>query len=363
MTETPRRRLLLRLVVTPIAVAVALGILEIVVRAIPLYPDTFAVGDATLGWRYRPDASGTWFNVGCPREFTNFVQLNDRGAHDVNHETEKTAGTKRVLVIGDSIVASLEVPLEDTFFRRMDGMLNMDSIRHDEVIAFGVASYGTAQEWLYYTVEGRTYAPDLVLLVFTPHNDFDDNHPAFMELSVDWYYTRPFFHLDDAGQLVEDAPRGAPMPPLHRLLLEHSALYRLLSVIYREHRPPVSLFGTEYEAARAESWQITFAELAALRDAIAADGKRFGVVIDQGHGMAADERLAIHAEIEKGLDERGIPWLSLLQPFNDAEAQGTTVRYACDSHWTPEGHAVAAEAITPFMESLLAAPPADAASG
>lgn len=347
------RRALVRIAIIFGAFFVALGGLEVAVRAIPLYPDSFAIPDSTLGWRYLPNASGTWFNVGCPREFTNTVRLNSVGAHDIDHAIAKPAGTQRVLVLGDSLVAALEVPAEAIFFRLLEDRLAGVSETPIEVIGFGVAGYGTAQEMLLYTSEGRAYQPDAVLVLFTPHNDFTDNHPAFMAMSIDWFYTRPYFHVDASGELAADPARDAPMPPVHRFMLERSALYRLLSVKARQYQPPVSLIGAEYEAARAESWAITFAGLSALRHEVESDGARFGVLIDQGHHIAPEELTLLHAEITSGLTERGIASFSLLDAFNAASASGTVVRYPCDSHWTPEGHALAAEAITPFVQSLL----------
>lgn len=346
------RRRLIRIIIILVGFVAAFGILEVAVRVVPLYPDTFATGDATLGWRYRPNAEGTWFNAGCPREFTNYVVMNSIGAHDVEHPISKPTGTQRVLVLGDSIVASLEVPRQTSFVHQVAERLDSLSDTPTEVMSVGIAGYGTAQEWLYFTTEGQAYQPDVVLLVFTPHNDFTDNHPAFMARSVDWYYSRPYFHLDDTGALVEDPPHDVAMPPIHRFLLERSALYRLLTVRARQYQPPVELIGEDYERARAESWATTFALLEAMRDSVEATGAHFGVVIEQGF-LQPDERTAVHVEISRGLAERRIAYITLLDPFNRAEETGIAVRYACDSHWTPIGHNIAAEAIAPFAESLL----------
>jgi hypothetical protein len=332
---------------------ISIILLEIIVRAVPLYPDSFAIHDATLGWRYRPNGSGVWFNVGCPREFTNTVQLNSRGAHDVEHGLAKPADMRRLLILGDSLVAALEVPAEDLFFRRLARQLEANAAAPTEVIAFGFAGYGTPQEYLFYQTEGHTYDPDVVLLLFTPHNDFTDNHPAFAARSVDWYFTRPYFRLSDDGQLIPEPPQALPMPPLHRLLLENSWFYRLMSVRVRQFQPPVTLVGAEYETARAESWRWTFAELAALRDAVAADGARFAVIIDQGLFATTEERAATHEQIAAGLTELGIDSYSLAPRFDGDMEAGLPLRYLCDTHWTPQGHAAAADELLPFVTSLL----------
>ncbi len=323
-------------------------LLEIAVRVVPLYPASFAIPDSVLGWRYRPEASGAWFSVGCPREFNSQVRLNRRGAHDIEHSTPDP-GARNLLILGDSLVAALEVPVEDTFFRQLDPLL--DASAPTEVYAAGHAGYSTAQNWLYFQRYGDSFAdrPDAVLLVFTPHNDIMDNHPAFAAMSIDWVHPRPYFALDESGGLTPIAATAPPMPPLHRFMLEQSALYRLLSVRLRGLLPPVDLTQPEYVAARAEGWRVTYALLDALRDSVEASGARFGVVIDQSI-LAPDERRAVHAQLAAELETMGIAHLSLLDPFDSAADQ---VRYPCDSHWTPEGHRIAAAAIAPFAEGLL----------
>jgi hypothetical protein len=336
------------------AVLLTLVLLEIGVRTIPLYPTTFAIADPVLGWRFQPGTEGVWFNVLCPREFTNQVRINTRGAHDIEHTAPPA--DRQLLVVGDSLVASLEIPVEQTFFRLMHPLLNQRA--PTDVIAAGHTGFSTGQEWLYVQEYIERYgAPDAVLLLFTPHNDFNDNHPVFAEMLIDWVYTRPYYQVGEDGELIAIGAQPVPLPPIHRLLLEWSALYRLLSARARALQPPIDLTGETFAQARADTWRVTFALLDAFSRTLSERGIAFGVAIDQSI-LRIEERRPVHERLLEGLAERGIPAVSLLDPFQQAEESGVLVRYSCDTHWTPQGHRIAAEVIAPFAESLLADRPA-----
>lgn len=327
------------------ALALTLGALEIVVAAVPLVPESLFTDDPVLGWRMRANAQTRYFRMGCPREFDNLVITNSQGAHDI--EPPPPSANRRLLIVGDSITAALEVPIDALMPRLLENRL--DQAAPTEVIAFGQAGYSTAQAWRYVQGEGLAHQPDAVLLLFTPHNDFSDNHPAFEAMSIDWVYQRPYYTMDEAGALAE-MPTEATAPSLHRFLLGQSRLYQFLSLRLRMITPPVDLTGPAMVQARAESWVATYALIEALRDTVEAAGVRFGVVIEQSI-VPDGERAAIHELFGAGLAERGIAHLSLLAPF---ESAAEPPRYPCDTHWTPAGHQIAAEAIAPFAESLLA---------
>lgn len=347
------RRALIRISISLLAFVFMMLLLEIVVRAIPLYPDPFIIPDANLGWRLQPDAAGVWVNANCPREFTNHVQINHAGLNDVDHDTLKPDGTRRVLILGDSLVAAMEVPREQAFFRLLDANLNADEGQRYEVMAVGVPNYSTVQEWLLFDELGKSYSPDLVLLLFTPHNDFTDNHPAFAALSSDFFMSRPYYevHADGTEQIIP--PHENPLPPIHRLLLQNSALYRLLVLRARALSSVNPATDPALRDAYAESWELTFTLVDRVRQDVEATGARFAVLIDQSHIASADERATYHALIKEGLDARGITSFSLLQSFDSAQVAGTVVRFPCDTHWTPAGHALAATTLAPFIHQMF----------
>ena len=52
------------------------------------------------------------------------MQINREGLRDVEHQYAKPPGVFRILVLGDSFVEAMHVPLESTFPRRLEERLN-----------------------------------------------------------------------------------------------------------------------------------------------------------------------------------------------------------------------------------------------
>src|SRR5215470_13905708 len=118
-----------------------------------LVPDRFWEPDAVLGVRLIPGSHGWWTQE--DREFVVPVSINDNGQRDIDRQLAKPPGTYRILVLGDSFVEAMHVPLESTFTRQLEQQLNRTQrSQRMEVIAAGVSGYGTASEVLYFEREG-----------------------------------------------------------------------------------------------------------------------------------------------------------------------------------------------------------------
>lgn len=114
-------------------------------------------------------------------DFATPVRLNRLGFHDVEHRIERAAtNTYRLMVVGDSYVAALSCPLEQTFYRRLEARLQRDNPLGRpsyEVIACGQGNQAQEKETLYVQKLGPDYRPDAVLLLFFCGNDFMENSP------------------------------------------------------------------------------------------------------------------------------------------------------------------------------------------
>lgn len=342
---TTRRRVMRLFALSGFTVALTLLLLEALVRLIPLYPDTFALPDPTRGWRYQPGMTGVWVNASCLGQIRNTVTLNSHALHDVEQSYAKPAGARRILVIGDSVVAAFEVPVEQMFTRLLEARLNAAGDALYNVVAAGHQGYGTDLEWLYYEQEGRRYQADVVLLVMQPHNDFRDNHPGLRDNAPPG---TPYFTLAaDGGLTLHQPPAGQDA-----LLGSVSRLYRLIQARLSLIQPRAQPDEAAYRRMIDESWAVTFALVERFRAAVEADGAQFGVVIEQSYINPPQARAEIHRAIAERLDALGVRYLSLLDAF---DAAGGETRYACDTHWTAAGHALAAETLLPFAQSFFAA--------
>lgn len=161
-------------------------------------PTGFHTSDRDLGWKLKPGASGEWKGEG-----ESFVRVNSEGLRDREHTKAKPPNTLRVAVLGDSFTEAIHVPVEQTFWSKLERKLgNCDAVKgrkNVEVLNFGVQGYGTAQQLIMLRKKVWDYNPDIVVLAFYIGNDVINNSP---KLEYDRY--RPFFVYDASGKLVPD---------------------------------------------------------------------------------------------------------------------------------------------------------------
>ncbi|MFN8372765.1 MAG: SGNH/GDSL hydrolase family protein [Anaerolineae bacterium] len=366
MTNTPKpslkRRLLNLVGISGTTIFLTLFVIELVVRWVPLYPDIFTVYDPARGWRNIPNKSGIYLNVGCLGEYRTPVTINSQGLHDVEHSYDPSADTTRITLIGDSLVAAFEVPLEQSAHRQLESLLNAEGNGSYEVIGAGHQGYGTALELLFYEQEGRRYQSDIVLLVVEPANDLYDNHPELSAVGAVGY---PYFTLDDSGELLFHAveqevsydsfPGEHSVNPLHDALYHYSYLYRLLSRRYFwVNSVRQSTVSSDDYVYYEQAEEVTAALLARMRDEVTADGARFGVVIAPASPQRREALQATQEWLRGVLDEQGIPYLDLQPAF---ESDGRSLFFACDVyHWNADGQRFTAEQEAAFIRTLLNTP-------
>jgi hypothetical protein len=162
-------------------------------------PTSFHTAHPDLGWKLKPGASGEWKGEGA-----SFVRVNSNGLRDDREHTKaKPPNTLRVAVLGDSFSEAIHVPIEQTFWSKLERKLGncaaVKGRKNVEVLNFGVQGYGTAQELIMLRKKVWDYNPDIVVLAFFTGNDVINNSP---KLEYDLY--RPFFVYNASGQLVPD---------------------------------------------------------------------------------------------------------------------------------------------------------------
>jgi len=187
---------LLNAILVAASICIALVFGELSLRLIDFSYPVFYTYDDTVGVALRPGAEG-WNRS----EGEAYVRISGDGLRDRDHPKKKPANTVRVAILGDSMAEALQVPLEKTFWsvaERGAKECNAPAGRDVEVINFGVAGYGTAQELLTLRRRVSEYAPDLVVLAFYAGNDVRNNSRELEPMKL-----RPFFRLE-GGALVED---------------------------------------------------------------------------------------------------------------------------------------------------------------
>jgi hypothetical protein len=188
------------LVVTGLLLALALGEAGLWLLGIE-YPDFFEY-DPLLGSRLRPGVKGYYLKEG-----KGYVSINSDGLRDREHPLKPPPNTLRIAVLGDSFAEAMQVNREEAFWAVMEKDLQHCGRlggRQVEVINFGQAGFGTAQELLAWRHRAAKYAPDLVLLAFFTGNDVADNAPALMQFPYN-----PYFSIQNGTLVLNDAQTRA----------------------------------------------------------------------------------------------------------------------------------------------------------
>jgi SGNH hydrolase-like domain, acetyltransferase AlgX len=393
-------RLFAGLLLAFFGVVFAWAVLEVGVRALHLFPADFWQPDPLLGARHIPGKEGWWTQE--EDEFKAFARINSRGLHDVEHSLEKPAGVYRILLLGDSYVEALQVPLEKSIGRQLEQRLNALGKGRFEVVSMGVSGYGTASELLYYLHEGRSYHPDLVLLAFYPGNDVRDNSDD-LEGALQARYAAD-------GELLRVVPGTEPPSRprrgqglFHRLLASSQA-YRYVRKLLLTRQPQLAAMLARAGLIRREAvrqapeqegipldywvyaqppppqWQTAWRHsedlLGRLRAATQADGARFAIFlvtardrvypdgwrqIVAAHPNMAAKRWDFDAPDRRVLawcDKNDVPCLPLYPEFAAHRDDGPRLHFVYDGHWTAAGHALAARSVAKFLEQkgLLTSP-------
>ncbi|MEM7028321.1 MAG: SGNH/GDSL hydrolase family protein [Chloroflexota bacterium] len=194
--------------ISMLAVMLPLGLAEIVLK--PFARDevtTIFMRDTDLGWRLRPNASGTW--GGVP------IKINGKGLRGPELDYAKRDGVFRILYLGDSVTFGFLIELDtDTFPYETETRLESSLDRELETINAGVGGYSPWQAHRFLTQEGLQYKPDLILYSFVLNDvtekfdlarfggtgqGYQVTHTAFSSLDHWATYSSVLYHLKRWG--------------------------------------------------------------------------------------------------------------------------------------------------------------------
>jgi hypothetical protein len=389
MSSARGRRLLGGLLLAGFGAALALLLLEVGVRVLHLVPDRFWRPDPLLGTALIPGAHGWWTQE--EHEFVVPVQINAAGRRDLDRAVAKPDGALRIMLLGDSFVEALQVPIEQTFARLLEQRLGAALGRPVEVVSMGVSGYGTASEYLWYREVGRQFHPDIVLLSFYPGNDVKNNSPV-LEAAL-----RPVYGAD--GAIDHVAGKSSEDGAGRRGLLGHCEAYQYIRKLVLTRQPALAARLTSWGLMRPDAirpvpmeggvpvdywvfasppppvwqdaWAHTEALLAAFKNAVAADGATFVImVVTAREQIYPDDWAQLQATYPamrdrrwdlNGPERRVLSWCALndvrciaLSPAFLAARDGSPrLHWHFDGHWTPAGHALAASTMAEALRASV----------
>jgi hypothetical protein len=335
------------------------------------------VPDRTIGSVLVPGSRYRWRGEGASEG-----RINAAGWRDHDYTESRPPGTTRLLFLGDSFVEAFHVPLDSTFHKRLERILNARAPRgrHYEALALAQSGIGTTIEYLMYRRWGVRYDPDVVAVVLFL-NDFGDNWfhgPSQAEL--------PFFTA--AGDSLRLDTSFVQSPRFRRRLAlvpwrTHSSLVTLASTVLTElrvrlHPTPKEAgvlaqegwfgiwnFGVSPPADSIPAFQLTARILTRFADEVRRDGRRFVVVVAGG---AEQEDRAILAQrladptFDPDKPQRwlaalgqraGFEVIALTPAFRTASAAGGGDLWCgtrpAFGHWNDAGHAVVADTLASYL--------------
>jgi len=379
---------LLFTVISIVFVFAVMGCLgEAIVRVLPMgkYRSApFRQYDPELGISLVPNKHLV-HSRGC---FQGEVSINRWGMRDSDRTLEKPPGVFRIAMLGDSWVEAVQVKPDEVTNIRMEKLLHDKGYSNVEVLSFGVEGIGTTQELLLYQEKVRQFHPDLVVLIFSDNDVF--NNSSTLQPKVygihDWY--APYYDLSPDGKLVFKPVEPRHFNKLRTFLEAHSVLFYYLERTWLQFDLPLykwqglplffAVYSENPDNEWKQAWQVTGKVLELMRDTVTADGAKF-VVMPWPHSTVIDpdwrQRMtAAYGQVppsfnpnrpEEGLqeiaDREHIP-LAFFAPYmqhyrDEHHLQWPYFSFKCDAHFNALGHQVSAEGIVQKLNELNLLPP------
>lgn len=335
----------------------ALTGLELAVRLIRPEPQELFEPHPVLGVFHVPNTEAIWNKEGRA-----MVRINQLGVRDRELPLEKAPGVYRIIVLGDSFVEALQVPLEQTFVKVTETLLNRWARAETqfEVINAGVSGYGTAQEYLWFRHYGVQLRPDLIVLAFFVGNDVRNN-----SVHLEPYAPTPFFVLDGAGLSLSgrafyfENPLKAWLRSrshLYLALIRAKARLNMGAQAARLVNIDLGVFVRKESAEWSEAWEITRRLLHRI-NRLARDGKANFILLalpdpyqvsphlpSAASSEALDlgrpqRRLAKFARVE------GIQFVDVLPCLRQSYRQDDRIFFRDRGHFTSRGHRLVGEVL------------------
>ncbi|MCL4814713.1 MAG: SGNH/GDSL hydrolase family protein [Vicinamibacteraceae bacterium] len=334
-------------------------------EAAPEFQSLF-MRDPRVGHRLQPGASTRYKTP----EFETDLAINSRGVRDEEFG-RKAPGERRVVVLGDSLVMSVQVPLEQTFMKVAERALNAErgGQEHWRVINAGVQGYGPVEEWRFFEHVASHFEADVVIVAVFVANDAIEAVDSDARVA-----------LEATGRdLVADLEEAARRTVRRSMVLQTLRL-RARAVIDRvraepqadvPQRPLATYFANPPGDVR-RGLELTRDYIGRIARLAEARGARTAIVLlparfqldDGDYGRlhetvtragatlvrdAASERFA------EALAPLGLPMLDLL-PVLRAQPDPAGLFFQRNIHLTRRGHEVAGAALAGFVGEQVEAP-------
>lgn len=364
-----RRRRLSTVLLVLLECGLTLGAVELglaIFHPVPfsIESNMYFEADPSTGYRLQPGGIGH-YQMNIP------AVANSHGHRDVEVTLEKPPGVFRILVLGDSFTVGANVRQEEAYPKVLEKQLKNVYGPRIQVVNTGVGGWDPFQYAQYFEHYGHQFEPDLVLIGFFVGND-------------------TFSDFTNAGQLgtailghrVSKDAAARPFLKLQVFLYEHSNLARLLlnrgpaasrTLIRKEcgdfteqylaiqrARMPNHL---RYHSAQRDKAQNAVSQIRRIKDLAGSTPVVVALLPDENQVNQTLQKRILQADQISEYDFK-MPQSMLIEMFREIEIPAIDVLpavladprclYMNDTHWTPEGHELAASVILEQLTPILA---------
>lgn len=348
-----------------VAIAAAqFAVFEIALRswghseAAPAFQGLF-MPDPIVGYRLRPNARTRYVTS----EFATDIAINGQGVRDSRDIGPKPPHERRIVVLGDSLVLSVQVQEQQTFCRLLEDRLNRDAgeITY-RVINAGVQGYGPVEELLFFREVVKAFEPDLVIETIFVGNDAEEAVTSASKL-----------HASSAplAQAVTDTIVERLRRIVRRSMVLQVLRLRVVTVTDRlanwwsPPEPVLQSYAAKPAPRIAEGLQISMQCVRDIAHDAAASGAQTAVLLmparfqvddaDYGRLKATVEQMRGELVRDAASERFNAAFESLPLPRMDAlgalraALPGPDVFFQQTVHLTPRGHEVVAQALEAFL--------------
>ncbi|MEO8359624.1 MAG: SGNH/GDSL hydrolase family protein [Vicinamibacteria bacterium] len=306
------------------------------------------IADPTKGWFHRRGFT-TELPLGGPDRGR--VHTNSLGLRGSEVSARKPAGTRRLLVVGDSYAFGHGVDDEHTVSVHLSERLNARGHGTWEVMDLGVNSYSTDQELVLFQEIAPRLQPDLTVL-YVCDNDFEANTLDF----VNQRYYKPYFVLSPEGRLTE---HNVPIPSFttwQRAKLWLGQRSEVWNAVRgrRSNWPWVTSLLADFQIATplppaSPEVPLTAALIVAMRDAARAMGSEFVMMNTAQRG----EKTELLQAVRPLLRREHVRLLGLEGNLGDARRRNPSGLwdFPNDGHWNVAATELVAHVTFNFLEA------------
>ncbi|HQX81600.1 MAG TPA: hypothetical protein PKW63_07570 [Vicinamibacterales bacterium] len=317
---------------------------------------TLFMDDPQVGVRLRPNARISYSTV----EFTTDIAINDQGVRDDEPIGAKAPGERRIVVLGDSLVLSVQVAQTQTFCEQLERQLNEGAGgTRWRVINGGVQGYGPVDYWLFFDKVAAQFEPDIVLVVAYVGNDAIE--AADGEASL------------EAGRRIRPTQ---PAVTNIRRVVRSSAVLQLARVRWDQLRSrvatgtperPLATYLTDPPPVVQHGLEVSRRAFEKIAGRARAVGAQTGIVLMPARLQVNDEdfsnlraivkeaggemdRNGASRRFQEALTPLGIP-VRDIQPDLARQPDAAGIFLRTTAHLSPRGHSAVADALLVFLRS------------